>query len=145
MILPDVNILVYAHRADEACHELYRAWLETLVSAQSPFALSLLVAAAFVRIVTNRRIYADFTPLPIALGVVDALVARPYCRMVGPGPDHWVHFAGLCREADATGKLVADAQHAAVAIENGCTLVSRDGDFGRFEGAGLRWTHLVLD
>jgi predicted nucleic acid-binding protein len=51
----------------------------------------------------------------------------------------------LACAADATGKLVADAQHAAVAIENGCTLASRDGDFARFEGAGLRWTHLVLD
>lgn len=145
MFLPDVNVLVYAHRADEEHHEPYRRWLEALVSAESPFALSLLVAAGFVHIVTNRRIYADFTPLPIALGVVDALVARSNCRLVGPGPDHWARFSALCREGKATGKLVTDAQHAAVAIENGCTLVSRDGDFAKFEGAGLRWTHLVLD
>jgi uncharacterized protein len=144
VLLPDVNILVYAHRADEAHHERYRDWLEGLVSAPSPFALSFLVAAAFVRIVTSRRIYADFTPLPVALAVVDALVARPNCRLVGPGPDHWAHFAALSRAASATGKLVADAQHAAVAVENGCTLVSRDGDFATFERAGLRFTHLAL-
>lgn len=119
--------------------------MENLVSARSPFALSILVAAAFVRIVTNRRIFADMTPLPIALGVIDALVARPNCRLVGPGPDHWTRFSTLCRETDVKGKLISDAQHAAVAIENGCTLVSRDGDFARFESAGLRWTHLVLD
>jgi toxin-antitoxin system PIN domain toxin len=144
VFLPDVNILVYAHRADEVHHQQYREWLEGVASASSPFALSLLVAAAFVRIVTNPRIFTDFTPLPVALGVVDAIVARPNCRVVGPGPDHWVHFSTLCREGQARGKLVADAQHAAVALENGCTLVSRDGDFARFEGAGLRWTHLVL-
>ncbi|MYF03810.1 MAG: type II toxin-antitoxin system VapC family toxin, partial [Holophagales bacterium] len=45
----------------------------------------------------------------------------------------------LCRQADARGKLVADAQHAAVAMEHGCTIVSTDADFDRF--AGLRWLH----
>ncbi|MDE0679606.1 MAG: PIN domain-containing protein [Gammaproteobacteria bacterium] len=43
------------------------------------------------------------------------------------------------RDARATGKLVADAQHAAIAVEHGCTLVSTDSDFSRF--AGVRWRH----
>ena len=36
------------------------------------------------------------------------------------------------------GKLVADAQHAAVALEHGCTLVTRDADFEVFRSTGLR-------
>ena len=52
-------------------------------------------------------------------------------------PRHWELVARLCREADARGNLVADAQHAAVAIENGATWVSLDRDFARFPG--LRW------
>lgn len=48
-------------------------------------------------------------------------------------------FEKLCREARATGKMVADAQHAAIAVEHGCTMVSTDSDFNRF--AGLRWQH----
>jgi len=51
----------------------------------------------------------------------------------------------LCRAASATGKLVADAQHAALAMSEGCTWVTRDGDFARFEPHGLRWRHLVLE
>jgi hypothetical protein len=39
---------------------------------------------------------------------------------------------------------VADAQHAAVAIAEGCTWVTRDRDFTRFARHGLRWEHLVL-
>jgi hypothetical protein len=144
VILPDVNLIVYAHRVDEAHHEPYRAWLEELCAGPAPFALSVLVGAAFVRIVTNHRIYADPTPLPVALGALEALAARPSCRVVAPGPDHLRHLAALCRAADATGKLVADAQHAAVAVEHGCTLASRDRDFARFARAGLRFSHLVL-
>jgi predicted nucleic acid-binding protein len=52
--------------------------------------------------------------------------------------------AQLCRSAGAIGKMVADAQHAALAIAEGCTWATRDGDFARFAAHGLRWMHLVL-
>jgi len=66
MLMPDVNILMYAHREEEKCHESYAKW------------------------------------------------------------------------------LVAHAQHAALAISGGCTWVTRDRDFSKFEPHGLRWQHLVL-
>lgn len=139
MILPDVNVLVYAHRPEEDPSGFYRAEVARLTAGPSPFALSTLVAIAFVRIVTNRRAFTDPTPLPHALAVIDALAASPLCRWVSPGPRHWSLVADLCRATSATGRTVADAQHAAVAIEHGCTLVSRDGDFARFAPHGLSW------
>ncbi|MCQ3808836.1 MAG: PIN domain-containing protein [Acidimicrobiia bacterium] len=42
------------------------------------------------------------------------------------------NFGRICRQSGTTGKLVADAQHAAVAVEHGCTLVTTDSDFSRF-------------
>lgn len=144
MLMPDVNILVYAHREDERTHARYRDWLERTVDAVQPFALSVLVAVGFVRIVTNQRIYPVPTPLPLALATVEALAAHPRCRLVAPGAGHLSDVAGLCRLTGATGKLVADAQHAAVAMAAGCTWVTRDGDFSRFQAHGLRWEHLVL-
>ena len=45
------------------------------------------------------------------------------------------HF---CWDSGAAGKMVADAQHAAVALENGCTWVTRDADFEMFRRSGLR-------
>ena len=142
--MPDVNVLVYAHRADEMHHEPYRDWLERLAGGHEPFALSVLVAVGFVRVVTNARIYSKPTPLPVALATIEALLAHSRCRLVTIGPDHWRAFAALSRAASATGKLAADAQHAAVAMAAGCTWVTRDGDFARFAQHGLRWEHLVL-
>jgi toxin-antitoxin system PIN domain toxin len=144
MLMPDVNVLVYAHREDEAVHVPYRRWLEARVNGAEPFALSVLVAVGFVRIVTNPRIYSSPSPLHTALAVIDALAAHPRCRLVAPGTDHWRRVADLCRAASAGGKLVADAQHAAVAMAAGCTWVTRDKDFGRFAEHGLRWQHLAL-
>jgi hypothetical protein len=142
--MPDVNVLVYAHRVDETVHKAYKAWLTELVNCRQPFALSGLVAVGFVRVVTNSRIYPLPTPLPTALAVVDEMVAHPRCHLVIPSDQHWRHVADLCRLTKAAGKLVADAQHAAIAIAEGCTWVTRDADFASFAPHGLRWQHLLL-
>jgi uncharacterized protein len=145
MLMPDVNVLVYAHRREERWHEPYRRWLKELVDGPEPFALSVLVAVGFLRIVTSSRIYADPTPLSLAIAAVEQLRDHPRCRVVTPGPSHLADVHRLSREVGATGKRVADAQHAAIAISEGCTWVTRDGDFAAFAAHGLRWQHLVLE
>jgi hypothetical protein len=140
VLLPDVNVLVYAHREDgHPEHARFAAWLTALATGSEPFALSVLSLAGLVRIVTSPRIFGRPSTLEEALGFLDELVRRPTARIVGPGPRHWELVTGLCRDSGARGKLVADAQHAAVAIEHGCTFVTTDGDFARFPR--LRWQH----
>jgi len=41
-------------------------------------------------------------------------------------------FRNLLVETGAMGNLIADAWHAALAMEHGCELVSDDADFARF-------------
>ena len=140
MLLPDVNILIYAHVRDSIPeHAEYAAWLTRLATGPEPFALSVLVLSGFIRVATNPRIFDQPSTLDRSFAFVSSLLERPTARIVGPGPDHLEIFERLCRESQATGKLVADAQHAAVAIENGCTMVSTDSDFSRFPR--LRWQH----
>ena len=140
MLLPDVNVLVYAHVKDSVPdHAEYAGWITRLVTGPEPFALSILVLSGFIRIVTNPRILGSPSTLDQSFAFVSSLTERPNARIVGPGPDHLEIFERLCRESGATGKLVADAQHAAVAMEHGCTMVSADSDFNRFPG--LRWRH----
>jgi toxin-antitoxin system PIN domain toxin len=141
--MPDVNILVYAHRQDESVHHPYKAWLENIVAGPQPFALSVLVAVGFVRVVTNPKIFATPTPLPLALAAIEQLAQHPLCRWVAPDTNHFAQVAALCRAVGAVGKLVADAQHAALAIAEGCTFVTRDADFARFTKHGLTWRHLA--
>ena len=140
MLLPDVNVLIYAHIIESTPdHPKYADWLNRLVADPDPFALSVLVLSGFIRIVTNPRFFPSPSTLEDAFDFVNSLAVRPNARIVGPGPDHLDIFEQLCRESRATGKLVADAQHAAIAIEYGCTMVSTDSDFARFPG--LRWQH----
>jgi len=142
MRMPDVNILIYAHRLDEPAHGFYRDWLEGVVNSGVPFGLSALVAVAFVRIVTHPRFHEAPTPLPTALEAIDRLREAPGCRWELPGERHWEILSSLCRKTNLAGKQVADAQHAALAIEHGYRWVTRDADFAWFESHGLEWEHL---
>lgn len=140
MLLPDVNVLIYSHRRDAiAEHDRYAEWLTALATGPEPFALSVLALSGLVRIVTNPRVFRLPSQLGEVFAFIDQLTARPTARIVSPGRDHLAIFRQLCEAANAAGKLVADAQHAAVAIEHGCTLVTTDSDFDRFPG--LRWRH----
>ena len=140
MLLPDVNVLIYAHRIDSCDeHPAYANWLTSLATGREPFALSSLALAGVVRIVTNPRVFRQPSTLDEVFGFIGELANRYNSHVVHPGPRHLEIFEDLCRRSGATAKLVADAQHAAVAIEHGCTMVSTDSDFDRFPG--LRWQH----
>lgn len=137
MQLPDVNVLIYAHREDASEHERYAAWLQTLTASDEPFALSDVVLSGFLRIVTNPRIFDSPTPMDTALAFCQRLVDWPRASLLTPRGRHWELFTGLCR--DIKGPLVTDAYLAALAIEHGCEFITTDSDFARF--SGLRWRH----
>ena len=139
MLLPDVNVLVYAHRSDTRDHDRYRSWLESVLAGDAAFAVSDLVLSGFLRVVTPPGVFAEPTPLEVALRFVADVRERPTCVVVAPGPRHWDIFQRLCRESGAKGNLVPDAYLAALAIEAGLEWVTTDRDYARFPG--LRWRH----
>ena len=141
MRMPDVNILVYAHREESPAHARYTAWLTALATGSEPFALSEPVLQGFIRIVTNPRIFNPPSTIAQAFAFIDALRTRPQCAMIRPGPGHWRIFRQLCEAGPLHAKLTADAAHAALAIETGCEWISADTDFARF-APPLRWQHL---
>ena len=139
MILPDVNVLIYAFRRDAADHSRYRRWLLEVSEADESFAVSELVLSGLIRIVTNPRAFRQPSELDEALAFAAALLDRPNCVVVSPGIRHWDIFARLCGESGARGPLVPDAYFAALAIEAGCEWITTDRDYARFKG--LRWRH----
>ena len=138
MVLPDVNILIYAHRKDTAQHDAARRWVEAMIRSDRAYGMSELVVSAFIRIVTHPRVFTTPSPLAAALAFADDVMAPPHAVRIAPGPRHWAIFTELCRGSNAKGNLIADAYLAALAIESGCEWVSTDGDYARFPD--LVWT-----
>lgn len=139
----DVNILIYAHREDQLDHDFYKSYIEDLVNSGESIGLSPLSGVGFVRIVTHSRFPGGPTGLAQAMSVIDALSDQPNCNWIYPGRRHWSIVSDLCRQKQCRGKLVADAQHAALAIEHGGIWVTRDFDFKGFCELGLRLEYLV--
>lgn len=137
MVLPDVNVLVYAHREETDNHESYRKWLEDVVNGDEAYAISDLILSGFMRVVTHPKVFRRPSSLGDALTFVEQVRDQPNCVRIEPGPRHWELFKRLCREAGVKGNLVPDAYLAAMAIESGCEWISTDQDFSRFKG--LRW------
>lgn len=137
MIIPDVNLWIYAHRQEDPTHLFYRNWVESAMNGNQVVGLSILTATAFVRIVTHPNFPPLPTPLRQAIGVIDDLKGLSNCRSLLPGQDHWKITKMLCEKTGATGKQVADAQHAAIAIEHHAKFVTRDRDFLKFKSHGL--------
>ena len=137
MILPDVNVLLYAFRRDAPRHVEYRDWLNETINGDSAYGMAPQVLASLVRISTHRRIYVHPSTPAEALAFCDALLQPNHCTVVQPGAHHWGIFQDLCRTSRVTGNLVQDAWFAALAIESGCEWITTDRDYAQF--AALRW------
>ncbi|MBZ5621312.1 MAG: type II toxin-antitoxin system VapC family toxin [Acidobacteriia bacterium] len=137
MILPDVNVLIYAFRPDMPQHTDCSRWLQSVVNGEAAYGMSPQVLSSVARILTNRRIYVQPDPLEKVLAFADMLLNQPHCQIIESGPRHWRIFCDLCQKTNARGDLVPDAWFAALAIESGCEWITLDRDFRRFDG--LRW------
>ena len=137
MILPDVNILVYAYNDRASGYERYKTWFEAQIRGNESYGMADIVLSGFLRIVTNPRVFDPPSSVEVALAFAERVRHAPNCVIVAPGPRHWQIFTSLCRSSAARGNLIPDAYLAALAIESGSEWITMDGDFARFPG--LRW------
>jgi len=139
VIVPDVNVLVYAARDDVPDCARYRAWLETALLGPEPVAVATPVLAGFLRVVTNPRVFARPSTLGDALRFVDVVLASPAAVVPALSERLAGRLVAVCRAAGATADRVPDAYLAAIALDLDAELVTADRGFARFEG--LRWRH----
>src|SRR5262249_18706389 len=126
MILPDVNVLVYAFRRDAIDHDRYLAWLEAAINGDEPYGVADVVLGGFLRLTTHPRVFSPPSLLQDALAFATLLRSRPNCVTLVPGPRHWELFTSLCRRVGARGNAVPDAYLAAPAIEWGSEWITTD-------------------
>lgn len=137
MILPDVNLLLYA--IDEAAprHAQARGWLEEALSGTEEVGFAWAVLLGFVRISTNPAAFEDPLDGAQAFAYAEEWLARPVASTLSPGHGHIALMQTLLQPLGVAGNLTSDAHLAALAIEHGAELCSSDTDFARFKG--LRW------
>jgi uncharacterized protein len=137
VILVDANLLIYAHIRSFPQHAQARGWLDTQLSGSGPVGLPWPSLLAFLRIVTNPRVFERPEPVAQAWRQVQAWIQADVVWIPQPTERHRDVLGLLLNGAGVHANLIPDAHLAALAIEHGLLLCSTDGDFGRF--TDLRW------
>jgi hypothetical protein len=139
VILVDANLLVYAHVRSLPQHEPARTWLEERLNGPAPVGLPWPSLLAFVRIVSNPRVFARAEPVARAWRQVEEWLALAPVWIPAPGERHPELLGALLRESGMRAELVPDAHLAALALEHGLAVCSTDSDFARF--SSVRWVN----
>jgi len=137
MILPDINLLVYAYNDQAPEHHQARAWWEKCLGGNVPVALSWVAVGGFVRLMTHPRVLVRPASVAMTTEWVRDWMNQPSVLWIHPGERFAGIYLDLLEQLGTAGNLTSDAHLAALAIENQATLHSNDTDFSRFEG--LRW------
>lgn len=136
MIVPDLNLLIYAYQPDAKHHRAARRWWEELLGSDARVGIPWVVILGFTRLTTTRNVLLNPVSSRDALACVKDWFSAPGPFHLNPGPRH-LEILETTLQDTVGGPLTTDAHLAALSIEHQAELHSNDLDFGRF--AGLRW------
>jgi toxin-antitoxin system PIN domain toxin len=115
MIVPDINLLVYAYNSDAPLHRRARAWWEDALSSTQSVGLPWAVCLGFVRLMTSRVVLLEPMSAAEALENVRSWLETPQADIVQPGPRHLDILDSFARAGVLASGLMTDAHVAALA------------------------------
>jgi toxin-antitoxin system PIN domain toxin len=139
MIVPDVNLLLYAEIDAYPLHAAARRWWEATLNGERQVGLASATLFGFLRISTNRKVFDEPLAVHDAIERVERWLGQDLVTFLVPGSRHLSIAFQLLERLGTAANLTTDVQIAAHALEHNAEVFSNDRDFGRFEG--LRWTN----
>ncbi len=100
----DTNLIVYAHRTDNAMHERARSFLEGILPAGIGIPYHCLIE--FLAIVTSPRIFKTPTPVDRAIEQVRALLQIDGVRVLAESTESFESCARLLGQTNLSGASV---------------------------------------
>ena len=133
MILVDANLPIHASYVESRQHKATKEWLEQCFNGDTRVGLPWESLVAYVRIITNPRMFERPLDVVEALRQVEDWLELPTVWTPGPTKRHAALFTAFSKQVGIGGNIVQDAHLAALAVEHGLTLCSTDTDFARFK------------
>lgn len=137
MILPDVNVLIYAYNKGDSRFQRASKWFEGLMNGTDRACFCWETINGFIRISTN--VSAVPTPYSIdeAFAIVRGWLNSPNAVLLEPSADHLDILQTISQDANAIGRLHSDAILAAYAMSHNATIASTDRNFRLFNDLKL--------
>jgi toxin-antitoxin system PIN domain toxin len=134
MIIPDANLLIYAHDEASPWHAKARAWWEKVLSGTEPVGIPWVVVLAVTRLLTHPHICENPLIPSQVRSIVENWMSYPQVRLIHLSENALSRFFDLLEEAGSGGNLTTDALIAIHSLEHSATIYSNDRDFDRFSG-----------
>lgn len=138
MIVPDLDLLIYAYNEESEYHQAAQTWWQELVAGTETIGIPWQVSDGFIRQASNTSLMAvPWTPASAAREV-RCWLGNEHITPLTPGPRYSEILEQILATTGATRRLVTDATIAALALENGAEVHTHNArDFQRFPG--LLW------
>jgi toxin-antitoxin system PIN domain toxin len=133
---PDLNVLLAASRTDHPQHDPAIGWLkQAIAGCDTGGSIEILpmVAAGFLRIATNRKVFLVPMSIVAAVEFIDSLLAIPGVEMPELGRE-WPTLKQMSRAHDLAANDITDAWIASAVRTLGSHLVTFDRGFTRLLG-----------
>ena len=138
MIVPDLDLLIYAYNEGNEPHQDARMWWEGLVNGTEPAGMPWQVSEGFIRQMANPKFVAVPWRPSEATAVVAQWFSNGHITPFSPGQRYLEILEQILTATGATTRLVTDATIAALAMENSAEVHTNNArDFQRFPG--LLW------
>jgi toxin-antitoxin system PIN domain toxin len=134
MIVPDINLLIYAYDSSSPQHQKAASWWKDCMLGGEEIGLATVVIFGFVRLSTHPRVFQTPLTFAEASARVESWLKQPHVRVIDPSPQHVSDVLSLLNAVGTAGNLTTDAQIAALANQEKAALHSNDTDFLRFPG-----------
>jgi hypothetical protein len=136
MIIPDVNLLLYAANRHSPFHIEARRWWQRALQGTTQVGLCAPVIFAYVRLTTHPKIFVQPVSVEQAFRHVENWLSFPTTQWLVPDDSHSARVKSLLIKTGTGGNLVTDAQIAAYGQQYNGTICSADLDFSRFR---VKW------
>jgi uncharacterized protein len=130
-MLPDVNVLVAAHRADHPQHKTAADWLKVTLRGANDgqvLVLPMQVISGFLRLVTNAKIFLNPSTSLQAVDFVDWMLEDAQVRLLVQTSE-WTNFRSLVLDKKLSANQVPDAHLAALSVSLSEPFVTFDKGF----------------
>ena len=131
MIVPDVNLILYAYDQDGPFHRESADWWSRCLNGSEAVGLAPVVIFAFIRLSTSPRIYAEPLSLKECAGIVRSWLQVPSTTLLDHDAGDIDVALDLLEAAGAGGNLTTDAQIGALALRYRAAVHTADTDFTR--------------
>ena len=139
MIVPDLNLLLYAHNQGSTRHSAARHWWANLLQGDETVGIPWVVATGFIRLMSSPALLEPPLLPPAAAAYVQHWLRHDHILALNPTDNHLAILSQYLQIPGSGPNIVTDAHIAALAFEHDATVHTADSDFSRFPG--LIWTN----